>query len=61
MGENILVPNSIKLEKEEDKEVLKLLEQVPDEIHYMFMKYRVLLAKINKDIGMNIHARDICN
>ena len=34
---------------------------VPDMIIYIFLKFRLLQARINKSIGMNHIAHDICN
>jgi hypothetical protein len=34
---------------------------VPESVIYIFLKFRLLQARINKSIGMNHEAHDICN
>lgn len=50
-------------DNDEDKSTIVEIRkvEVPDEISYIFLKYRLLQARINKAIGLNGAAHDIVN
>lgn len=43
------------------KEITLQKIEVPDHINYIFLKYKLIQARINKAIGMNEVAHEICN
>ena len=48
-------------EIKDDDEALKITEvEVPEAVTYMYLKYRLLQARLNKSIGFANKAQDIC-